>query len=176
MNTKQIIIIVVIAIAVIRLLTYIIGKRNKFVNLKAEVENLLSNISVQKEARSRAIVDAMEILGVAHSNDVSAIKGLNIDAQSKELVACAQKYPDLKATPAYASALSRIQNFNEDIASADSLLNKAIKEYNQAIAVFPANIVAGMFGFAKETYIDDENMGSNKNLNIERVDYSKYRN
>ena len=173
MSTKVIIIIGFIALVI---LIYMISKRNKFVNLKAEVENLLSNISVQKEARSRAIVDAMEILGVAHSNDVSAIKGLNIEAQSKELVACAQKYPDLKNTPAYASALGRIQNFNEDIASADSLLNKAIKEYNQAIAVFPANIVAGMFGFAKETYIDNDNMGNNKNLNIEKVDYSKYRN
>lgn len=176
MSTGEKIILVVCALVFLRLVVYIIRKRNAFVTLSAEIENLLSNISVQKEGRSRAIIDAMEILGVAHSNDVSAIRGLNVEEQAKSLVACAQKYPDLKNTPAYSTALGRIQNFNEDITSADSLLNRAIKEYNQAISVFPANIVAGIFGFKKQAYIDNENKECNLNLNIEKVDYSKFKN
>lgn len=171
MGFKEILIIVVCVI----ILLWMIAKRNKFVLLKNEIDNLLSNISTKKEERARSYEDAMDILGIAHANDYTSIKNLGVDEQAQALMVCAQKYPDLKDTPAYATALHRIQNINEDINADQKMFNKAIKEYNQAISVFPASLVALIFGFKKQTYFDSENAEKNRVADIRKIDVEKYR-
>ena len=40
------------------------------------------------------------------------------------------------------------------LAAARRYFNSATKEYNNAVEVFPANIVASLFGFKRETMFD----------------------
>jgi len=165
---------ILIAVVVI-LLVWVIKTRNLFAELKNDVDTQQSNISNYRELRSTAINDAMQILDVAHSNDCDAIKQLNIEEQSKQLQAVGQMYPDLKNTPSYANALNRIQNYNEEIAASKNILNRSIQAYNKAIGMFPACIVASLFKYRRETFIDEANSAVNRTVNIQPVDYSKFK-
>jgi len=166
---------VVIGVVIFILIVWLIKSRNKFVLLREELKEQESNISNYSEQRTRSINDAMGMLGVAHQNDIEAVKRLTGESQTTELLALGQKYPDLKNTPSYAMAVTKVQQCDAEIAACKNLLNMAIKNYNKAISVFPSNIAAGIFGFKREEFIDQANMAANRAVDKSEVDFDKYK-
>lgn len=81
-----------------------------------------------------------------------------VDAQSKvssalgRLIAVAENYPDLKANTSFLELQSQLEGTENRITVARKEYNDVVKQYNTAIAVFPRNIIASMFGFAKKEY------------------------
>jgi LemA protein len=47
-----------------------------------------------------------------------------------------------------------IADIENKLAASRRYFNSATKEYNNATEVFPSNIIAGMFGFKRETLFD----------------------
>jgi len=47
-----------------------------------------------------------------------------------------------------------ISDVENKLAAARRFFNSATKEFNNAVEVFPSNIVAGMFGFKREMMFD----------------------
>lgn len=167
--------IIIVAVVIVSILSWLIKNRNNFVLLKEEINEQLSNISNYREQRKNSISDAMNMLGVAHQNDITAIKELTGNNLTSELVALGQKYPDLQNTPSYAMALTKVQQCDAEIASCKNLLNLAIKNYNKAISVFPSNIVALIFGFKRETFVDQDNVEANKTVDTNEVNFDNYK-
>lgn len=166
---------VIAVIVLVILVLWLIKSRNKFVLLREEVKEQESNISNYNEQRTRSINDAMGVLGVAHQNDFEVIKRLSGESQTTELMAMGQKYPDLKNTPSYAMAVTKIQQCDAEIAACKNLLNMAIKNYNKAIGVFPSNIAAKIFGFKREDFIDQSNMSDNRKVDKSEVNFEQYK-
>ncbi len=166
---------VILIIVILIIVIWFIKSRNRFVLLREEVREQESNISNYNEQRTHSINDAMGMLGVAHQNDIEALKQLTGESQTTELLALGQKYPDLKNTPSYAMAVTKVQQCDAEIAACKNLLNLAIKNYNKEIAVFPKNIVAGVFGFKREEFIDQANMATNRTADRSDVDFDKYK-
>ena len=81
-----------------------------------------------------------------------------VDAQSKvssalgRLIAVAESYPDLKANTSFLELQSQLEGTENRITVARKEYNAVVKQYNTAIAVFPRNIIASMFGFGKKEY------------------------
>lgn len=75
-----------------------------------------------------------------------------------------EAYPDLKANQNFLNLQEEISDVENKLAAVRRFFNAATKELNNAIEVFPANIVAGMFGFRRETMFD---------LGTERVNLDK---
>ena len=81
-----------------------------------------------------------------------------VDAQSKvssalgRLIAVAESYPDLKANTSFLELQSQLEGTENRITVARKEYNDVVKQYNTAIAVFPRNIIASMFGFGKKEY------------------------
>ncbi len=81
-----------------------------------------------------------------------------VDAQSKvssalgRLIAVAENYPDLKANTSFLELQSQLEGTENRITVARKEYNDVVKQYNTAIAVFPRNIIASMFGFGKKEY------------------------
>ena len=81
-----------------------------------------------------------------------------VDAQSKvssalgRLIAVAENYPDLKANTSFLELQSQLEGTENRITVARKEYNAVVKQYNTAIAVFPRNIIASMFGFGKKEY------------------------
>jgi LemA protein len=46
--------------------------------------------------------------------------------------------------------------------------------YNTAITNFPGNLVASMFGYVEEKYIDEENYEENKKIDKSEVNFDQF--
>ena len=70
------------------------------------------------------------------------------------LIAVAESYPDLKANQNFLELQAQIEGTENRIAVARKEFNDAARHYNVAVRRFPANLVAGLFGFAQKPYFE----------------------
>lgn len=73
-----------------------------------------------------------------------------------DFFAVAEQYPDLKANTNFLSLQNDLKEMEVSINQSRRYYNGAVRSYNQAIAVFPNNIIAGMFGFNAEPFFEEE--------------------
>ena len=70
------------------------------------------------------------------------------------LIAIAENYPDLKANQNFLELQAQLEGTENRIAVARKEFNEIAKTYNVAVRRFPANLVAGIFGFEKKAYFE----------------------
>jgi len=68
------------------------------------------------------------------------------------LMVVVERYPDLKANQNFLDLQAQLEGTENRIAVERRRFNETAQRYNTAIRRFPANIVAGMFGFEKRAY------------------------
>lgn len=167
--TKYIIIAVIVS-----LVFWLIKSRNSFQKMRNEVSAQKSNISNYIEQRTQYLNDALNVAKLSYAHEVEGIEKLTANDQFEQLRVLGQKYPQLQHTAAYQETITRLPMLERDIAASKTLLNGNIKEYNEAISMFPGLLIAMLFGFKRETYIDEENMEQNKRVNRSEVNFSKF--
>ena len=67
------------------------------------------------------------------------------------LMVVSERYPELKANENFKDLQSQLEGTENRIKVSRDDYNLAVKEYNVKITNFPANIMAGMFGFKEMT-------------------------
>src|SRR5450759_70610 len=160
------IVLVVAALAVI-------GLYNRLVTLRSRVENAWSQIDVQLRRRYDLIPNIVETVKgyAAHEKDTlerviqarnvaMAAQGVEQQSQAenmltgtlKSLFALAEAYPDLKANQNFLMLQEELTGTEGKIAYARQFYNDSVMSYNMAIQQFPANMLAGAFGFAERPY------------------------
>lgn len=72
------------------------------------------------------------------------------------LFAVAEAYPDLKANTNFIQLQEELAKTEDKIAFSRQFYNDVVMEYNNAVAMFPTNIIASMFGFKAETFFRAE--------------------
>lgn len=72
------------------------------------------------------------------------------------VLSLAENYPELKADKNFLSLQSDLKDLEEKINHARRYYNGTVREYNQSIAVFPKNIVAGTFGFKPSVFFAED--------------------
>ncbi len=71
-----------------------------------------------------------------------------------KLFALSEAYPDLKANQNFAQLQEELTSTENKVGFARQHYNRNVSQYNEGIAVFPANIVAGMFGFGRMDFFE----------------------
>jgi LemA protein len=141
---------------------------NGLVNRRVETENAWSQINVQLKRRYDLIPNLVEtVKGYAtHEKEtlerVIAARNMAMGAHSrgeqiqaenmltgalKTLFAVSEAYPDLKANENFKGLQEELTSTENKIGFARQHYNDAVGNYNSAIQRFPANLLAGMFGF-----------------------------
>jgi LemA protein len=69
--------------------------------------------------------------------------------------ALAEQYPDLKANANFLSLQTDLKELETKLNQSRRYYNGTVRDYNQAIAVFPNNLLAGMYGFRPETFLEE---------------------
>ena len=153
MSTTVIVLIVVALIAM-----FLISIYNNLVRLRNNRENAFSNISVQlkqryadhekellqkvTEARAAAMGANTINETIAADNKLSsALAGLRVSLEA---------YPDLKANSNFNNLQMEIADMENKLSATRRFFNSTTKELNTAIQSFPANLIAGMFGFTTQ--------------------------
>jgi LemA protein len=70
----------------------------------------------------------------------------------QRLMVVVERYPDLKADKRFADLQAQLEGTENRIAVERRRFIETVNKYNTAIRQFPANIIAGMFGFNQKEY------------------------
>jgi LemA protein len=165
--------IVLIIVLLLLLLAAPIGLYNQLVALRNRVKNAWSQIDVQLKRRHDLIPNLVETAKgyltheketlekvIQARNMAMSAKGINESAQAenmlsgalKSLFAVVESYPNLKADRQMLAMHEELTNTENKISFARQYYNDEAMRYNTQIEVFPANVVAGMFGFTKQDF------------------------
>jgi len=99
------------------------------------------------EARSR--VGSVQVSGAPSAEQLRAFEA-NQDALSSalsRLLVVVERYPELTATQSFRDLQVQLEGTENRIAVERMRFNQAARDFNTARRRFPANLVAGMFGF-----------------------------
>ncbi|GGF97577.1 MULTISPECIES: LemA family protein [Rhizobium] len=170
-----------IALGLIALVAlYVIVIYNGLVRARQMAEEAWSGIDVQLKRRADLIPNLIETVKgyAAHEkgtleevvklrNQAQAVptgdvagraqaEGLLSQALGK-LFALAEAYPDLKANQNFAELQTSLETIESEIQMARRYYNGSARDLNIKVESFPANLVAGPFGFSKREYFEIEN-------------------
>lgn len=184
MSLTNIVIIVILLFAV-----YVVASYNGFIVLRNRIREALSGIDVQLKRRTDLIPNLVStVKGYAkHEKEVflnvtkarSALmsaKSLGEKAEAnnmitsalKSIFAVAEAYPELKASTNFQDLQRQLEDTEDKIAYSRQFYNSNVLDYNNRIAVFPGNVIAGVFGF-KENEFFQTTEEEKKNI---KVDFS----
>lgn len=82
--------------------------------------------------------------------------GKQMDKALANFFALAEQYPDLKANTNFMTLQNDLKELETGINQSRRYYNGTVRSYNQAIAVFPNNLLAGIFGFAAEPFFQED--------------------
>lgn len=128
--------------------------------LQHEQETLTSVIA----ARNHAANALKNTEGSGGSTGVGALAAAEhaLGARLGGLYATFENYPDLKADNQLAALREEIASTENRIAFSRQHYNDSVTEYNSAIEQFPANIIAGMFGFRVAELLEIEDIADKR--------------
>ena len=72
------------------------------------------------------------------------------------LMAVSENYPNLKSNEIFSELQAQLEGTENRINESRQIYNSAVQTYNVSVRRFPANIVAGMFGFDKKNQFEAE--------------------
>lgn len=150
-----------------------VRQRNRVMNAWADIDvqlkkrydlvpNLVETVRGYKEYESSVLERVTE----ARASVGKAAGGENLTAREnaentlasavRTLFMVAENYPQLKASETFKKLQDELSAIENDIESARRYYNAAVRELNNTITVFPANILAGPFGFSKAEFFGAE--------------------
>lgn len=163
--------------AVVLVLLYGIGLYNSFVKLATRVEEAWSDIDVQLKRRYDLIPNLVNTVKgyAAHESGVfekvTEARSKAMQAGSvadhgaaenmlsgalKSLFAIAEAYPDLKANTNFLELQRELSDTENKIQASRRFYNGTVMELNTKVDMFPSNIIAKAFSFAKREFFEIE--------------------
>ncbi len=173
MPTYLWIIIAVVAI----LILWLVAIFNGLVTLRNRVHEAWSDIEVQLKRRYDLIPNLVNAVKgyTKHEEDVftkvtdaraKAMQSQTLAEHAKSenmltdalksLFAVAENYPQLQASQNFLSLQNNLTDAEDKIQAARRFYNGQVRDLNTKLQVFPNHLVAGSFGFKKETFFDAE--------------------
>ncbi len=165
--------LLILALIILVIIFAIIGMYNNLVSLKMRVKNAWAQIDTQLKRRFDLIPNLVETVKgyTAHEQETleKVIAARNsyatastiedkanannaLNATLKNLFALSESYPDLKANQNFMALQTELTGTEDKIAYSRQFYNDTVQMYNTAIMKFPANIIAGMFGYKEEAF------------------------
>ncbi len=105
---------------------------------------------VAARAKATQLTVSADDLTPQKMQQIQAAQGELTSALGK-LLAITENYPDLKANQNFSELQAQLEGTENRIGESRRRYNEAVKNYNTSVRRFPANIVAGMFGFERKT-------------------------
>ncbi len=178
--------VIVIGAAVL-LVFIIVGMYNNLIRKRNEVDNAFGGMDVQLKKRYDLIPNLVATVQqyASHEKDllekVTQLRAKVTDRQMtsdekveldnqisgamRGIMVAVENYPDLKASDNFMNLQRTLNEVESQISAARRTYNAVITDYNNAIQVFPKNIIAGMMGLKrKEVFLIPETERQNVNV------------
>ena len=131
----------------------LIGNLVNTVKGAADFEKSTLTAVIEARAKATAItVDPSNITPEQLAQFNQAQSG--VSSSLSRLLVSVEKYPDLKANENFLKLQDELASTENQILTARTRYNEAIKPYNNHIKTFPNNIFAGWFGFKEKPFFE----------------------
>ncbi|HLC80717.1 LemA family protein [Candidatus Woesearchaeota archaeon] len=172
---KGTLIAVVIIFLLLGTYSFFVGNYNKFIVEEQEVEKSWSNIEVFYQQRYDLITNLVGIVKGAKDfeqgtlteitaarsawtgakkSDEKVAAAASMDSALSRLLLVAESYPDIKSNENFLELQTQLMMIENQVSEKRWLYNYQAAEYNKAIGIFPANLVAKTFGFEKRSFFE----------------------
>ena len=170
------IVLLVFVVLIVVAVFWVMGMYNGLVGSRNEVKNSWSQIEVQLKRRHDLIPNLVETVKGYMGHERGTLEAVtkarqqavdvtgsvedrakveNVLSQTlRSLFAVAEAYPDLKANQNFLALQEELTSTENKISFARQAFNDAAANYNIRREVFPANTVAGMFGFKEAALLE----------------------
>jgi len=172
-------VVVLLALSVLGIYNGLVVARNRFKNAFAQIDvqlkrryDLIPNLveavkgymgheretlDAVIKARNSAVTAEQKV--AANPGDPAAVRALNqvegqLGSTLGRLFALSEAYPDLKANQNMLALQEELTSTENKIGFARQAFNDAATDYNNKREVFPAVVVAGMFGFTEAALLE----------------------
>ncbi|MFH0971859.1 MAG: LemA family protein [Candidatus Micrarchaeota archaeon] len=146
---------------------------NRLIQLRERCNDAFSQIDIQLKRRNDLIPNLVEVVkkyakyekgvfenialarsGFSDAKSVSDISRANdnIARAVKSVIAVSENYPALKANENFLHLQDELSDAEERIAYSRGFYNKTVINYNNSIAIFPWNLLAGIAGMGARDY------------------------
>ncbi len=166
--------IIILLIIIVVLALLLMGTYNKLVRLRNGAEEAFQTINVFLKQRYDLIPNLVNTIKgytqyesgvlekvVALRNTAMAAGGKDggvadnaLSGALKTVFALAENYPDLKANTEFLHLQETLTGMEEGIQRSRRYYNASARDLNNAVEVFPSNLIAGPFGFKRMTYFE----------------------
>lgn len=155
--TTPLIIIGIVILVVILMYNSLIGKKNQVDNISAGVDtvlkkrfdlipNLVASVSRYMEHEQSILEKVTELRAQAMSPNLSDTQKISLDAKLTaalgSITVAMENYPELKANENVMHLQRSLNEVEEQISAARRAYNQAVTDFNNAIEMFPTNLMA----------------------------------
>ena len=176
------IIIAVVIIFLIPVILYntLVGKKNQVENVFASVDallkkrydlipNLVSAVKNYMQHERGTLTDITELRAKATSGQLSNDEKVDLDNKISKvlggIMVAVENYPDLKASQNFLQLQGSLNEVEEQISAARRAYNATVTDYNNAVEMFPTNILAGMLNYQRKKVFEIP-QDQRKNINV----------
>lgn len=172
------------------LIIIIINIYNSLIRKKNEVENAFAGIAVQLKKRYDMIPNLVatvkefsnhekellekitalrsQLMGSSLSQDEKLGVDNEITSGIKQLLVSVENYPELKANENFMLLQRSLNEIEAQLSASRRSFNHDVTKFNNAIQIFPNNIIAGMMNLTAKTCFE-VSAEEEKNVNVQEL-------
>jgi LemA protein len=112
-----------------------------------------SNLTAVIESRAKATAVTVDPSNITPDQLAAFSQAQSgVSSALSRLLVSVERYPELKANQNFLKLQDELASTENQILTARTRFNEAVKPYNTHISTFPNSLFAGMFGFQKKEY------------------------
>ena len=162
-------------VAIVLLALWLVSIYNSLVKLRNNREQAFADIDVQLQQRHELIPNLVATVKGYAAHEAGTLEkvtqaraaamgatSINEKIQAEQqlgqalanLKVSVEAYPELKANQNFLELQSELSDIENKLAAVRRFFNSVTKDYNTQVQSFPANLIAGSFGFHKESMFE----------------------
>jgi LemA protein len=161
--------VVIIAIVIAGLYNSLIGKKNQVINVFATVDallrkrydlipNLVAAVQTYMQFEKDVLTKVTELRSKAISGKATDDEKIAIDrevsAALRGIMVAVENYPGLKADQGFLQLQATLTEVEEQISAGRRAYNAAVTDYNNAVEMFPTNLMAQMMNYQRRAVFE----------------------
>ncbi|GAB6074417.1 LemA family protein [Nautilia lithotrophica] len=174
----------VLLIFIVMMYNSLIARKNMVENMYGAVDallkkrvdmipNLIASVKEYMQHERDLLTKITEIRSqILHTTDENEKIELEsrLSGYLRDLMVNVENYPQLRASENFMQLQNAIKDVEDQISAARRAYNQAVTDYNNAIEMFPTNILASMMGYTRKKVFE---IPENERENINVADYFK---
>jgi len=162
-------VIVMIVIVIAGLYNSLVGKKNQVINVFGTVDallrkrydlipNLVATAQTYMQYEKEVLSKVTELRARAISGKTSDDEKIAIDREISQalrgIMVAVENYPDLKANQSFLQLQASLNEVEEQISAARRAYNAAVTDYNNAVEMFPTNLMAQVMNYQRKAVFE----------------------